>query len=839
MTFAPKTPIGRYEIISVLGKGGMGEVYLAHDPELDRKIAIKVLSAEFTMDSEKLKRFIQEAKAVSALNHPNILTVYEIGKTGESRYIATEFIEGETLRDVILRKDSIQLKTVLKIGEQVAEALSAAHQAGIIHRDIKPENIMVRNDGYIKVLDFGLAKLTEKKEQVSHESETKAFVKTDPGIIMGTASYMSPEQARGKQVDEKTDIWSLGVVLYELLAGKAPFTGETISHIIVSILENEPKLLENVPDELQRIVRKSLTKDQGMRYQTARDLLIDLKNQKRDLIVLDELDRSIDPNRSAESLFENKTRIHEQNPTEETNFPGKNTETAHPINTAELSTIEFVVTKAKGHKLFFAAVAAVLIGAIFAAAYFTLFANRNSERIDSVAVLPFENLSDDKTLEYLSDGLSESLIDRLSQLPQLKVISRSSSFKFRGKDLDVQDVADKLGVRAIVMGSIVKLGDDLIIRVEITDARENKQLWGERFNRKSGDILTIQNEIAQTVSEKLKLRLTDNQTERLASGGTNNSDAFQFYLNGLVESSGPDDVRGKALENFEKAIELDPEFALAHTEIAFVYIYRANGSGNPHELIPKAKASIERALKIDEKLAKAHVALALIKEFEFDWQGAEAEYKKAIELNPNLDIARNFYAFFLSIMDRQAEALVEVEKNRVLDPINVRLMLENKGLVLTQARRFDEALEVFNEANETQVDQNIMLFSFGYVYAGKGLYKEAGKYYKNSVDNVGGEDKYSQALVYLAATYAKIPERRAEAIVILNRLENSKEYVSPATLAVIYAALDDNDKAMQALEKAYIERDLLLRYIRVGYEYDSLRNDQRFKDLLQKTRLAE
>ncbi len=305
---AANTTLAHYRIVSRLGAGGMGEVYLAQDTKLDRKVAIKFLHEEFSKDADKLGRFIQEAKAASALNHPNILTVYEIGDVDGKNYIATELIDGQTLREHLSRKESLQLNTILKIGVQVSEALAAAHQAGIVHRDIKPENIMIRRDGYAKVLDFGLVKLTEKKnaDDVSLEDATRAFINTTPGLVMGTVSYMSPEQARGKETDARTDIWSLGVVLYEMLSGKVPFSGETVNHTIVSILEKELLLLENVPAELQRIVRKSMTKDVDMRYQSARDLLIDLKNLRRDLDIQGELERSVVPNReTANASLEN------------------------------------------------------------------------------------------------------------------------------------------------------------------------------------------------------------------------------------------------------------------------------------------------------------------------------------------------------------------------------------------------------------------------------------------------------------------------------------------------------------------------------------------------------
>ncbi len=366
---AANTTLAHYRIVSRLGAGGMGEVYLAQDTKLDRKVAIKFLHEEFSKDADKLGRFIQEAKAASALNHPNILTVYEIGDVDGKNYIATELIDGQTLREHLSRKESLQLNTILKIGVQVSEALAAAHQAGIVHRDIKPENIMIRRDGYAKVLDFGLVKLTEKKnaDDVSLEDATRAFINTTPGLVMGTVSYMSPEQARGKETDARTDIWSLGVVLYEMLSGKVPFSGETVNHTIVSILEKELLLLENVPAELQRIVRKSMTKDVDMRYQSARDLLIDLKNLRRDLDIQGELERSVVPNReTANASLENGTQMYASDAIATTKS-GQAAAT-HSVTTSS-SSLEYAVTQAKSHKLATAIIGVLLVGVISTVSY--------------------------------------------------------------------------------------------------------------------------------------------------------------------------------------------------------------------------------------------------------------------------------------------------------------------------------------------------------------------------------------------------------------------------------------------------------------------------------------
>jgi Tfp pilus assembly protein PilF len=384
---------------------------------------------------------------------------------------------------------------------------------------------------------------------------------------------------------------------------------------------------------------------------------------------------------------------------------------------------------------------------------------------------------------------------------------------------------------------VTKIGDDLMVRIDIVDAVENRQLAGAQYQRKADDLINIRNEIAQAATEQLRVKLTDSQSKRLAETDTENSDAYRYYLNGRVELNGPKGSDSKALEYFERAVALDPDFAAAHAEIGWIYILWANGAGDPKVMLPKANAAVERALAIDPSLAKAHVLQAMLHEYQFDWQGAEREYKRAIELSPNLDFARNNYAFHLSVRGRQKEALAELEQQRLRDPINRRLFFLQKGIILTQARHFDEALQTYQEAQAVDPSNEIPSFTVGYAYAGKGLNGEAVGYYKKAVDFAGGESKYSMPLVYLAVAYAKMPGREGEARAILKRIENSGQYTSPALLAAIYAALGENDKAMELLEQAYIKRDLLLRFIGTAFEYDGLRNDPRFADLTKRVGL--
>ena len=525
--------LGHYKILSLLGKGGMGAVYLAEDSKLDRKIAVKLLSKEFGRDTDKLNRFIREAKAASALNHPNILTVYEIGEVGGINYIATEFIDGKVLSQHN-SKEKITLESVLDISIQIVSALQTAHEAGIVHRDIKPDNLMIRRDGIVKVLDFGLAKLSEKQSANESDSEAAKIAKatTNPGMIMGTPNYMSPEQARGKGITHQTDIFSFGIVLYEMLSGKLPFQGESAMDTIGAILHKEPlplnQLLPELPDEIEQIVNRTLRKNTDERYQNTKDLLADLRSVKQRLDY-EEVGRSFPPQKSQTNLEAQETKIFDSsdfdhNLSGELPRIGRDAETAFAVSdtknystndaiktqTATISPIHTTIPdvsrppnfllgiRRKGVFLTISVIFLAAAGGFFGYRYLTANAS-----IKSIAVLPFVNVGDDRDSEYLADGLSENLINTLSRLPQLKVIARSSSFKFRGENIDVQDAAKKLGVAAILTGRVVRRGDDLQISVELINTADNTRIWGDIYNRKVSAALSVPEEIAQAVSEKL------------------------------------------------------------------------------------------------------------------------------------------------------------------------------------------------------------------------------------------------------------------------------------------------------------------------------------------------
>jgi eukaryotic-like serine/threonine-protein kinase len=831
MSLSPNATISHYRIISKIGAGGMGEVYLAHDTKLDRKVAIKFLHEELSRDPDKLKRFIQEAKAASALNHPNILTVYEIGEVDGKNYIATELIDGKTLREQLSQKDPRPLNKILKVGIQVAEALSAAHAAGITHRDIKPENIMIRRDGYSKVLDFGLAKLAEA-QATDPDAPTRFRVNTNPGVVMGTVFYMSPEQARGNPTDARTDIWSLGSVLYEMIAGRVPFSGETVNHTMVAILEKEPAVLENVPAELQRIVRKALTKDVDMRYQSARDLLIDLKNFRRELDIKGEIERSTVPNRDlvGDASTETETRA----------YPVTRSDQATAAASVKsTSSLEYAVNQAKSHKLAAALVALVTLGVVTTVGYFA-FASRggnNNAQIDSIAVMPFVNASGKQDAEYLSDGLTDSLIFRFSQLPNVRVSPTSSVMRFKGTTMDVTAIAKELNVDAVLTGRLMQAGDNLGISVQLIDARTQKLIWAEQYDRKLADLLATQREIATTLTQKMQLRLKGDE-RGITKKYTNNNEAYQLYLKGRYHwSRRTKDDLDKAIDSYKKAIELDPNFALAYAAIAEAYNSMGkNPDVPPKDCIPLAKAAALRALEIDPMLPEAHSALGdSLAIYDWNWAESEREFKKSFELDPNISYTHVAYALAHVSVTGNADTLVrELERAEELEPLS---MINNAVLTsaYVQARKYDKALTQGRNAYELDPTFPLTRHWLGMALVENGKYDEAIALSRQ----VAPDAPFGWvSVVVIGYAYAK-QGKRAEAlqqISLLNDLGKTR-YVRSYYLAGIYAALGDKDQAFAELERSFVDRDCYLSRIAVDPMMDPLRSDPRYKNLLKRMNL--
>lgn len=836
ITLSANSQFGRYEIRSLLGVGGMGEVYLAFDTSLRRQVALKLLPTQFTQNKVRLSRFEREAYAASSLNHPNILTIYEIGQQDGSHFIATEYIDGKSLRQQ-MTGHAMELRETLGIASQIADALSAAHEAGIVHRDIKPENVMVRRDGYVKVLDFGLAKLADETAAAARDVNTEAPTRvgalhTDPGVVMGTANYMSPEQARGLEVDARSDIWSLGVVLYEMVASKLPFEGPTTTDVLSMILHREPPSLllyqSALPAELERIVEKALAKERDARYQTAKDLSVDLKRLKQRLEVEAELERSITPEEEARRTATGAGAAVTAMRSKAVATPTNEATVAHTVSSAE-----YVVGEIKRHKIAAVAVVAVIVASVAAVVYYSYFVRRPAG-ITSVAVLPFTNLSGDPNMDYLADGLSESLINSLSQLPSLKVISRGSSFKYKGKEVDPQEVAKALGVETIVTGRVMQRGDQLQVSAELVNASDKSQMWGEQFNRKTTDALMVQMEIAQQIATKLRSRLTTAEQQQLVKDAKVNPEAYELMLKGrFYLTKNNVDSQWKGIECFNQAIALDGKYASPYAELARAYHWLgANSLVDPKEVRPKAEAAVRKALELDEGLADAHYVLANLYMDEWNWADAERENKRAIELNPNLSKAHSYYSSFLSMLSRHDQAIQEARKARELDPLSVGTNLD-LGYALFFSRQYNQAVEPLKNALVMDPNNVISHEMLGLTYSAMGKYNEAIAEYRECLRLA---DKLPGAECYLVYALAKAGHPD-EAEKVLKHLETTKDYVSPAELAIAYAGLGQKEQALSSLERAYTAHDLQMQFLGADPHYDSLRSEPRFQELIRKVGL--
>ena len=820
---------GPYQINARIGIGGMGEVYLAQDSRLGRRVALKMLPDYFILADERVRRFQLEARTASALNHPNILTIHEIGHVGSRQFIVTEFIEGENLWQR-MNRTKIKLGEALDIAIQVVSALAAAHQAGIAHRDIKPANIMIRPDGVVKVLDFGLAKLTEQK---GDDLEAATLVNTKQGIVIGTAHNMSPEQARGQKIDARTDLFSLGVVLYEMVVGHPPFEGATMTDVLASILRVEPAALNQftpaTPVELQRIVDKALRKDKEERYQTAGEFLTDLKKFKQRLEFEAELERSQSPDstdRVAPATSRGQAIV--------------GTTKDLVIQTGDIapasltSSAEYLIGEIKRHRTGVTAVVAILGLAIAGIVYFSFGAGEKA--IDSLAVLPFINTSADPNIEYLSDGLTESIISNLSQLPNLKVISRSSVFHYKGKEIDPQAAGRELRVRAVMTGRVVQHGDDLSISVELVDVQDKRLLWGQQYNRKSSDVLTIQGEISREISAKLRLKLTGEEQKRLSKRYTENMAAYQFYLKGRYYT-GRYNEEGfkKGVESFKQAIDLDPNYALAYAGLADAYYGLSNLYLPPKEAMPKARALAMKALELDETLAEAHASLAVVKsQYEWEWEAAEREYKRALELNPGFASVHYFYSTYLLAKGRPEEALAELKQAQELDPLSLTLAVSAVFpyyYAPPPLRNYDRAIEELRKIIAMEPTFSSAHSLLGGVYVKKQMYDEAVAEHQKAWQL--GNNLWD--LAYLVRSYA-LAGKRDEAQKTFSELQEraKREHVAPNWMATAYIGLGEKDQALTWLEKAYEDRDENMTLLNVDPVLDSLHTDPRFTDLLQR-----
>jgi eukaryotic-like serine/threonine-protein kinase len=755
--------LGPYQILAPLGAGGMGEVYRARDSRLDRDVAIKVLPDRLAADAQALARFEREAKAVAALSHPNILAIHDLGEDHGIRFTVTELLEGATVRDRIAH-ERLTWRRAVEIGIAVAEGLAAAHAKGIVHRDLKPENVFLTSGGLVKILDFGLARadLLAGGDAASTLTtiETDAgttSAQTQAGTVLGTVGYMSPEQVTGEPADARSDIFSLGCLLYEMVSGRRAFVGRSAGETLASILRDHPPEIAvlgvALPAALDRIVARCLEKNRDERFQTVRDLVFHLKEVS-------------------------------------------SSSAGTPVSSG-------------GH----------------------------ARAIESIAVLPFANVSADPETEYLSDGITESIINSLSRLPNLRVMARSTLSRYRGRDIDPRVVGEELKVRAVLNGRVFHRGDSLVIKTELVDVRDGSQIWGENYNRKFADILALEEDIAREISGKLRVRVTGEDAWRLARRATENPEAYRLYLKGLFywNKRTADGLR-KGIELFQQAIEVDPEYALAYAGIAHSY----NQLGfyqyvAPQHSFPKAKAAVTRALELDPALGEARTVLALVRFwYEWDWPGAEEEFRGAVAASPSFVHLHHFYGIFLTAMERLPESLLELRRAEELDPLSLPAQA-SLAYCLFHARRHDEAIALLEKLLEIEPNFVPAHYLLGLNHTQKRMWTEATRFADRAVE-LSGRD--SMRLTALGASLAAAG-RRPEAEAILEELAaiSPRRYVSATETAYVYVALGENDVAFTWLEKALAERAWGMVLLKVDPRADPLRADPRFPDLLRRVGL--
>lgn len=827
--------LAHYRILSKLGAGGMGEVYLAQDTKLDRKVALKVLPAEVASHRNRMDRFIREAKSAAALNHPNIAQIHEIGEHKGIRFIVMEFIDGVTLNEKIHREQTDLIK-LLKYLQQAAEGLSKAHAAGIVHRDLKPDNVMITRDGFAKVLDFGLAKLSEPGAIVTGSIDTEAATRvnanTAEGVVMGTVGYMSPEQAQGRidEIDQRSDVFSFGCILFEAVTRRRAFGGKDAIDSLNKIIREPAAPISDfrpdLPDHVQRIVRRCLAKDREDRYQTIRDVAVELRELRREL--------------EGAGIDSTVPRLRSETPSElSTGTQGVQTATrsATGFTNPPASSAEYIVTGIKKHKLAAAIVGLLLIASI-SLVVFTKTRSATSA-IESIAVLPFENRSNDAEVDYISDGLTESINNSLTHLPNLKVIPHSVAFHYKGKPMDAQKFGDELRVNAVLVGRVVQRGDTLVISVELDDVRNGKQLWGEQYDRKVSDLLAVKSDIAREVSQRLRSQLSGEDQQKLKRGSTENPEAYQLYLKGNYYTSKlTKDGFQKGVDCFNQAIAADPNYALAYAGLAFNYFNSEDWFVPPHEAGPKAKEAARKALAIDPTLSEAHLALATIAQwYDWDWATAEREFKQAIELNPNEPRPHEFYSWFLSPMGRHEEALAEAKRGQQLDPVSPDANIF-VGSVLVFARQYDQAIPQLKSAIELDKSYWFGYYFLGRAYEQKGRIPEAIEAFQRAIDL---EKDQAENWANLGHAYA-ISGKRADALKIIDHLNqiSATSYVAPYNIAAIHAGLGNKDEAFATLDRAYNERSALLAlYLTNDPRMGSLRSDPRFAELVRKIGLPK